>query len=180
MNAKSFFGILLIALLCTGAGAGATYFLLAPKLGLKPVALATTSSDECLSAEGADTSASSRLGHNVDCQPKSRGLPFFQPKGRISHQIEGLIINPANTRGTRYLIISLEIEVGSEDAVKLLREHDAAIRHAIIQLISGKTVAFLSDVRNWDALRAELKMAIEKAVPDLVISDLMFPEYVIQ
>ena len=77
-----------------------------------------------------------------------------------SHVVEGLIVNPAGTGGTRLLLISVAIEVDSETTVEEAADRGPEIRDVLLSALSTKTIAELTDPGAREALRVELLEAI--------------------
>ena len=84
--------------------------------------------------------------------------------------IENLVINPAGTQGTRFLIVTVALEMKNADATPELTARDPEIRDLLLSLLSARTVEQLSDLGGRDALREEIRVAIEKVLgPDKVV-----------
>lgn len=177
---KMFFLGALIGVACVGGGAATAYAVFGPKIFqplVKQVAVAQDSS-ELHDDVSQHVNGSGHKEKHVE--GRRRGNGHGASDSKLSHRIDGLIVNPANTRGTRYLLVSLDIQVPTEADVQQLQAHDTALRHVVIRLLGSKTVGFLSDVSNWDALAEELKGVIAATVPNVQVAQVVFPEYVIQ
>ena len=76
------------------------------------------------------------------------------------HVIDNLVVNPARSAGTRFLLTSVAIEISPDDAV-LLQARDAELRHALIMVLGTKTVeelsGFLCGFNNAERLRFDCK-----------------------
>lgn len=167
----------LIGVACMGGGAATAYFVLGPRIfqpSVEQVVVAQDSNGLHMDAELVHQNPGRNAG-------RGGGAAHEVALGSsLSHRIDGFIVNPANTRGTRYLLMSLEIKVPSEADIRQIEAHETALRHAVIRLLGSKTVGFLADVSNWDVLANDLKEVVEATVPNVSVHGVMFPEYVIQ
>jgi flagellar FliL protein len=111
-----------------------------------------------------------------------------KPKAGGSHggsesplfSIDNLVINPAGTQGTRFLIVTVALEMKNADATPELTARDPEIRDLLLSLLSARTVEQLSDLGGKDALKEEIRVAIEKVLgPDKVVR-VFIPQYVLQ
>jgi flagellar protein FliL len=96
------------------------------------------------------------------------------------HLIDNLVVNPARSGGTRFLLTSIAIQVNEASQTDLVALHDVEIRDALIVVLGAKTVEQLTNIEN----RVEIGRQIEEAVvrimgPD-VIHKIYIPQFVIQ
>lgn len=96
------------------------------------------------------------------------------------HVIENVVLNPAGTGGTRFLMLSVAIEMRDAAAGDQISQRDAEVRDVILQLFGSKTVDQLADVTQRAALRAELQAHLAQLFPAGTIRQIYFPQYVIQ
>jgi len=139
-------------------------------LGVGPM-LAQRMTANQLSALGVDTSTAK------GAEPQYLPLPPTAP-GEI-FELENLIVNPAGSQGTRFLVVSLALEVDSQ-AVTLLEEREAAVRDAILHLLGGKTVTELSDISRRDTLKDEMIELLHGVIRYPGIRYVYLPQFVIQ
>lgn len=78
----------------------------------------------------------------------------------FSHVVEGLIVNPAGTGGTRLLLISVAIEVDLEGTAQEAEDRDSEIRDTLLSALGTKTIEELTDPSRREALKHELLEAI--------------------
>ncbi|MBL4850126.1 MAG: flagellar basal body-associated FliL family protein [Planctomycetes bacterium] len=84
-------------------------------------------------------------------------LPLGAPDP-VVHDLGQMIVNLAGSRGQRYLKIKASVELSGEDpseGADRLKAEDPAIRDALIQRLSTKTLKDLEAVGAKDALRLE-------------------------
>ena len=98
----------------------------------------------------------------------------------VMHVIENLVLNPAGTGGTRFLMVSVAIETRNAATNEEMNNRDAEVRDLTLRLLGGKTVEQLADVTQRDALRQELKNRLGKLFEPGAIRQIYFPQFVIQ
>ncbi|HLU24484.1 MAG TPA: flagellar basal body-associated FliL family protein [Longimicrobiales bacterium] len=96
------------------------------------------------------------------------------------YTVDNLVVNPAGTKGTRFLMTTVVFEVRTQSVVEELRRREAQVRDALLTLLSSKTVEELVDVEARDTLRNELRDVVLAMVPRAQIGAVYFSHYVIQ
>ena len=96
------------------------------------------------------------------------------------HSIDNLVVNPAGTNGTRFLLVSASIEVADDDGIKQVREHEMEIRDRMVTLLGSKTISQLTDPGARDSLKVELRRSIASLFPPGIVRNVYFPQYVLQ
>lgn len=115
---------------------------------------------------------------STDSQPSDgHGEPVSSV---FSHAVDGLIVNPAMTSGTRILLVSLAIQVDSEDTVTELEDRDAEVRDALLTVLALKTVDELTDTSGRDALKGELLDAVRALTIQGKLLQIHIPQFVVQ
>lgn len=94
--------------------------------------------------------------------------------------LENLVLNPASSGGSRYLLMSIAIESTDKASVDALTLRDAELKDLILTTLSRKTVDQLSDVGGRDAIKTELIDAVKERFGKTSIKHLYFPQFVIQ
>ena len=89
-------------------------------------------------------------------------------------------MNPAESQGTRYLLVSVAIEPHDIDMVETLAGMDVTFRHMLLTTLGAKTVAELSDISRRPALVSELLDSLEHVVGKGTLHRIYLPQYVIQ
>ena len=95
-------------------------------------------------------------------------------------ELTGTIVNPAGTNGKRYLMVNLGLE--SQDAATLeeVTARDVVVRDTILKILSQRTVDQLSNMEERNALKEELRSAINGIVEKGEVNRLYFTQYVLQ
>jgi flagellar FliL protein len=98
----------------------------------------------------------------------------------VIYELENLIVNPASSQGTRFLVVTLAVELDGPVTAAELERREAEARDAILRILGAKTVAELSDIGARDTLKAELVDALEGVVRVGEVRRLYLPQFVIQ
>lgn len=96
------------------------------------------------------------------------------------HILDNLVVNPAGSEGTRYLLVSVAIEPEDPAMVEDLASLDVALRHGLLSFFGSKTVQELANIAARDDLVEEMKTLLSHEVGDELIHRIYLPQYVIQ
>jgi flagellar FliL protein len=96
------------------------------------------------------------------------------------HVLENLVVNPAGSEGTRYLLISVAIEPIDQGMVEELAALDVSFRHTLLTTLGSKTVEELSDIATRPQIVAQLRDSLESVAGHGIIQNIYLPQYVIQ
>jgi flagellar protein FliL len=154
--------VALIATILAGlaVGGGVGLFVLGPSLAPKAEAQAAAPGIHDARKDGA-------IGKESDA-----------PK--ILHIVDNLVLNPANSGGTRFLMVNATFELKESSAQDRLKIHDPEVRDVLLAVLGAKTVEELADVTQREALKKEMLAAVQKLFPDAGIKRVYFPQFVIQ
>lgn len=112
-------------------------------------------------------------GHGKEGAEKAGGA-------RAMHIIDNVVLNPAHSGGTRFLVLSAAFEMQDQGIVDEMKARDAEVRDIVLRVIGRKTVDELSDPTMREPLKAELAAAIDSLVGKKAVRRLYFPQFVIQ
>ncbi|MDZ7630614.1 MAG: flagellar basal body-associated FliL family protein [Gemmatimonadaceae bacterium] len=97
------------------------------------------------------------------------------------YTITDLVLNPAGSGGTRFLMMSVAFDVKDSAAVAQLQQRDAEIKDAVLALVGAKTVEQLAEVSAREPLKAEINELVSKIMKQKkIIRRVSFPQFVIQ
>ncbi len=150
---------LLVAMLALGAGGAGGMLALGPAVAPMLVSDPSQAPDD----QGG--------GQRTD----SHGEPIS-----ILHTVDDLLVNPASSGGTRFLLVSVALEVADPSELDALVARDVELRDALIRCFGTKTVPELADVHRRGALIEEVKATIDHTVGAGVVTKIYLPQYVIQ
>ncbi len=97
------------------------------------------------------------------------------------YTISDLVLNPAGSGGTRFLMLSVAFDMKDSAAVDVLKQRDAEIKDAVLALVGAKTVEQLAEVAAREPLKAEINALVSTIVKQKkLIKRVSFPQFVIQ
>lgn len=97
-----------------------------------------------------------------------------------SHLLENLIVNPAGTQGTRFLLVSVAFETTDAATAQVLEQRDLEVRDAVINLFGSETIENLSEVSMREAVKDAVRERVEQLIGRNTIGRIYFPQFVIQ
>ena len=95
------------------------------------------------------------------------------------HTIANFLVNPAGV-GTRFLLVDVSLKLGGPDEIPALEAIDVELRDALGSLMASHSVDELTDMSGRDALKAEIKQAVEELAANVHVEGVYFPRFVIQ
>lgn len=108
-------------------------------------------------------------GHGASGEEEGEGLPT----------IDNLILNPANSGGSRFLIATLVLDADAAAGAEIARR-DAEVRDHLLTVLSAHTVEELSDIAFRDRIRDELRVALNSLLGRDGVRRIFLPQFVIQ
>ncbi|HET7276015.1 MAG TPA: flagellar basal body-associated FliL family protein [Longimicrobiaceae bacterium] len=100
--------------------------------------------------------------------------------GPAVHTIDNMVLNPANSGGTRFLMATLAFSVADSSMISEMESRDAEVRDAVLRVLGRKTVLQLADVEGRLLLKQELSAAVDSLIGEHAVEDVYFPQFVIQ
>lgn len=108
---------------------------------------------------------------------QAAGLP---PAPGSVHTIANIVLNPAQSGGTRFLMASVGFGLTAVDGAEKMALRDAEIRDMVIRVLGSKSVAELSDLPTRAIIKDEMRAEAVKLVGEHALVDVYFPQFVIQ
>ena len=102
------------------------------------------------------------------------------PAATVTHAIENLVLNPAGSGGTRFLMVTATFELRDGSAEQRMHDREAEVRDHILSLLSKKSVEELTDVNARDAVKKQVLDAVSPLFPKGDVVKVFFPQFVIQ
>ncbi|MEQ1690776.1 MAG: flagellar basal body-associated FliL family protein [Gemmatimonas sp.] len=96
------------------------------------------------------------------------------------HLLENLVLNPAGSNGSRFLLLSVAIETGTPAIAADMTTRDAELRDIILTSLGTKTVDQLTDISTREGIKVELQTAITGRFGKTSVKRLYFPQFVVQ
>ncbi len=159
--------LLIITAIVVGVvgGGGAGVYMAGPLLaGSLPKPAATANADT--NADSADDGEKDAGGRKTASSPL--------------HLVENMVLNPAGSGGSRFLLLSVAFAVKDAEVVKSMTERDPELRDIILRDIGSRDVASLTDITMRDSIKVQLRTAVQKRFGKDAVRDVYFPQFVIQ
>jgi len=94
--------------------------------------------------------------------------------------VKDVIVNPAGTNGTRFLVTTVGLEVPTVAAKKELEEKEIQTRDVLITILSGKTLNELVTTEDKDSLRAEIERRVNAILISGKLKNVYLSKFIIQ
>ncbi|WP_411280696.1 flagellar basal body-associated protein FliL [Gemmatimonas sp.] len=96
------------------------------------------------------------------------------------HVLDNMVLNPAGSGGSRYLLLTVAIEVGSPTAVESFKARDAELRDIVLTTLGTKPVDQLTDMATREQFKAEIMKAVDERFGKKSVKRIYFPQFVVQ
>ncbi|WP_457560161.1 flagellar basal body-associated protein FliL [Caminibacter sp.] len=96
------------------------------------------------------------------------------------YPLDQFIVNLVSNNADRYLKCKIDLELDSPDLQKEIDKKLPAIRDAIIQILSSKTVEEIQTAKGKEKLKEEIKRKLNEMLTTGEIRHVYFTEFVIQ
>lgn len=165
----------LVVGLAVGAGSGAVVVgpMVAKKMGFTTHTIPAADSGSAEAAAAEEGGKKGEGGGEHGAKGADAAAPTVYP-------LENLVLNPAGSGGSRYLLLSITIECSDAKGVAMLTGRDAELKDLILTSLSKRTVDELSDVGGREAIKTQLIDAIRERFGKGSVKQLYFPQFVIQ
>jgi flagellar FliL protein len=94
--------------------------------------------------------------------------------------IDNVILNPAGSGGTRFLMLATAIDAKDAAVVEEMKQRDAETRDVLLRVMGSKTVEQLSDMQFREGIKKEVADSLGALFKKGAIRRIFFPQYVIQ
>jgi flagellar FliL protein len=95
-------------------------------------------------------------------------------------QLANIIVNPAGSQGTRFLMASVAVSIANEEAQKVLTDHEVEFRDKVTSILESQTMAQLTMPGARDSLKVKIALAAGTIVGPKVPLKVFLPQFVIQ
>lgn len=96
------------------------------------------------------------------------------------YSIKDIIVNPAGTGGSRFLSVSFGFELESASLEKEFEQKEAIIRDALITILASKTVSELTDPKQKEIVRYQIKKRVSHIMDSEAIAGVYYTDFVLQ
>jgi flagellar protein FliL len=94
--------------------------------------------------------------------------------------IKDIIVNPAGTNGTRYLLTTVGIAVSTAELEKELTNKEVMVRDALNTVLASKQLAELSDNGFKETLKKEIEQKVNSMLESGKVTNVYFSKFIIQ
>ena len=98
----------------------------------------------------------------------------------VTHAIENLVLNPAGSNGTRFLMVSATFELKDSGIENQMKEHDAEVRDHILSILGKKTVDELTDIAQREQIKKDVLESVGALFEKGAVKKVFFGQFVIQ
>jgi flagellar basal body-associated protein FliL len=95
-------------------------------------------------------------------------------------QLDNLVINPSDTRGKKFLVISLAIYLNNTVIDEPGTPEEIAVKDAIISLLGRKSLYWIINIDNRPILREELKRTVQAVLREQKPPKIFITKFVLQ
>jgi len=113
-------------------------------------------------------------------EPDKKEASHADPAKTEMVMVDDIIVNPSGTGGTRFLSCSIGFEISSEGAVKHFESRRPMIRDALITILGSKTLEQLSDAKEKEITRYQIKKRVEQLLDSKDLYGVYFTNFVLQ
>jgi flagellar FliL protein len=153
--------------------------MVAKKMGKATPVVAVADGEHASEDAGADGEhAADADAADAEHEPAKEGEA--KAEGAAVHLLENLVLNPASSGGSRFLLLTVAIEVGNAKAGEDFKTRDAELRDIILTSLGVKTVEELTEIARREQFKTDLKTAINAKFGKKAVKGLYFPQFVVQ
>ena len=168
---KIFLALAVTVGLLVGGGGGV--FVAGPLLANKAAAPVEAHDD-------ADAEAEDHGEEAAAPEPQGKKGAKGEAGPRPMHLVENVVLNPAQSGGTRFLMLTLALEVKDAVIVDEMKVRDAEVRDVVLSVLGSKTVEELANTAARDTLKEELRTSIGGLFRKGSVTRVYLPQFVIQ
>lgn len=94
--------------------------------------------------------------------------------------VKDLVVNPAGTGGSRFLSVSISFAVDDAEQVADLQANEPVLRDALITILSSKTVSQLTDAKEKELIRLQIKKRVMQLLETEELAGVYYNDFVLQ
>jgi flagellar protein FliL len=144
------------------------YFLITKFLAPSPQASGATEAQS-----SAEQSGEGKEGHGAKKEGEEGN------EGKI-YVVKDLIVNPAGTNGTRFLLTTVGFEVTTAEALKELENKDVMVRDALNTILTSKDLTTIVNIEGRESIRKEIEMKVGGILRGGALTNVYFSKFIIQ
>lgn len=141
---------------------------------------ADSQSAETAQVESSHEKAKAAEFKKEHAKPKKKKKGAHDRASSFIYTIKDIVINPAGTGGTRFLSVSFAFELESAELEAELEAREPVIRDALITILSSKTVAQLTDAKQKEIVRYQIRRRISQLMKTDELAGVYYTDFVLQ
>ena len=98
----------------------------------------------------------------------------------VIHVLDNMVLNPAGSGGSRYLLLTVAIEVGSPAVIESFKARDAELRDIVLTTLGTKPVDQLTNMATREQFKVEIINAVDERFGKKSVKRIYFPQFVVQ
>lgn len=144
---------------------------------IKPMMSGSGGSEETATAEVKPADESEKATKEEKPKKSSKS---GEPMEVLIYSVDNIVVNPAGTGGSRFLSVSFGFELESKELETEFTKKEAIIRDALITIMSSKTVAQLTDAKQKEIARYQIKQRVCQLMGTEEIAGVYYTDFVLQ
>jgi len=96
------------------------------------------------------------------------------------YAFENLVLNPAGTGGTRFLMVTAAFELRDAKVSDQMKAREVEVRDRILLILGGRTVEQLAEIGLREQVKEDLRSGVEAMFERGTIREVYLPQFVIQ
>jgi len=94
--------------------------------------------------------------------------------------VKDVIVNPAGTNGTRFLLTTIGFEVTTGEGKRELENKDVQVRDVLNSILTSKDLAYLVNADGREPLRQEIAQRVGELIRNGSLTNVYFSKFIIQ
>lgn len=165
--------LVIAAVVSLAVGTGVGTVVLAPRVASRGASTAT-------GAAGAHAVEGAHKGAADDTEDAGGHETGGEPAEAPLHEIENIVLNPAGTNGSRYLLLTVALVLADASVEATMKARDVEVRDRIIGLLATRTIDELVDPARRDSIKISIQQAVAPLFPKGTIRRVLLPQFVVQ
>ncbi|MDI3298186.1 MAG: flagellar basal body-associated FliL family protein [Bacillota bacterium] len=112
--------------------------------------------------------------------PGQGSAPAAKAGPPVEVDVGTLTTNLSDADPPRLVQVDVVLEVGGQAAADQVKSAEPAVRDAILRVLRASSAAELAGAQGMDAVRTRIQNEVAKAVPNVVVRDVYFTNFVVQ
>lgn len=129
-------------------------------------------------------SGDQKSGENSEAAKEGHGSEKKEEGGEGSESriyvVKDLIVNPAGTNGTRFLLTTVGFEVTTAEGLKELELKDVMVRDALNTIFTSKDLPMLVNFESRETIRKEIEEKVGGMLHNGALTNVYFSKFIIQ